>query len=126
MATHLEIETDLRVKDLLPYLLEIEKMHFSYEIDSANYGEGYELIYMDVILRLFDDDRSDEAMIDEDFINGKITWTQAFQKVVEKNKGQAVLKIELDRLDRFPEIQQEAKKAIIDKLKIDGFKVREN
>lgn len=45
MAVHLEITTDLRVKDLLPDLLDINGIEFSKEIDSVNYGEGFDLKY---------------------------------------------------------------------------------
>ena len=125
MAIHLEIKTDLRVKDLLPYILEVENIVFSYQIDSTNYGEGYELNFKDLELRLYDDDRSDETMMDLDFRTGKINWNEAFEKVVERKKGQGVLRIEVDRYEKHPEIQQEAKKEIVDNLNKNGFAVKE-
>ena len=77
MAIYIKIATDLRVKDLLPYMQEIEKMWFSHEIDSVNYGEGYELKYMDLVLRLYDDIRSDAVLRDEEFRKATIVLSHA-------------------------------------------------
>jgi hypothetical protein len=102
MAILIQILTDLRVKELLPILLEIPKLSFVKEIDSVNYGEGFDIKYGNLEIRLYDNQRSDEAMIDTEFLNGKINWDQAFEKVVNKFKGQVFLNIEIDRLDEQP------------------------
>jgi hypothetical protein len=102
MAILIQILTDLRVKELLPILLEIPKLSFVKEIDSVNYGEGFDIKYGNLEIRIYDNQRSDEAMIDTEFLNGKINWDQAFEKVVNKFKGQVFLNIEIDRLDEQP------------------------
>ncbi len=118
MSIHIEIKTDLRVKQFLSILLEIENIKLEYEIDSTNYGEGYHLTYKDLELRLHDTFRSDEAGCDIDFVNKEINWDQAFEKVVLKNAGDAFLEIEIDRDDDFEKNKQtELSELITDKLK---------
>jgi hypothetical protein len=116
MAILIQILTDLRVKELLPILLEIPKLSFVKEIDSVNYGEGFDIKYGNLEIRLYDNQRSDEAMIDTEFLNGKINWDQAFEKVVNKFKGQVFLNIEIDRLDEQPKDER-----LDAAMKISGF-----
>lgn len=96
MVIILEIVTDLRVKEFLPNLLDIDGIKFLKEIDSVNCGEGYDLEYLDLELRLYDDERSDEVLHDLNFLSGKLTWDQVFEKVVEKNTGHGLLKLEIN------------------------------
>lgn len=127
MAVQLEIVTDLRVKDLLPDLLDINGIEFSKEIDSVNYGEGFELKYNDLKLRLYDDERSDAALLDDDFRKGKLTWDQVFEKIVKNNIGKGLLKIEIDRHDNNPKDKQlDLAKAIIEKLKEKKYNVSQH
>lgn len=124
MAVYLEIATDLRVKDLLPDLLGINGIEFSKEIDSVNYGEGFDLKYYGLDLRLYDDERSDAALADDDFRKGELTWDQVFEKVVKNSSGKGLLKIEIERHDKCSKDKQlDLAKAIIEKLKEKKYNV---
>ena len=122
MSKNIEILTDLRVKDLLPILLKIPGVTSSGEIDSVNYGEGFDLTYKNLDLRLYDDLRSYEVMGDIDFQIGELSWDEAFQRIALTNKGHACLTIEIDRYEKeTKEIQSEIRLKILDILKENGF-----
>lgn len=89
----------MRARELLSVLQMIEgaKCHIIHRIDSVNYGEGYEIRIYGVRGRIYDDDRSDEARQDKDFISERISWEEAMNRATEKMKGSVWLKIEIDR-----------------------------
>ena len=105
----------MRVKDLLKVLQDIEgaQCHVLQEIDSVNYGEGYEVRIYGVKGRIYDDERSDEAMLDPDFIESKISWSEAMDRAAKKLQGEVWLKIEIDRWSESKvEIQESVIKSI--------------
>ena len=106
----------MRVKSLLALLQKIDgaKCHVLQELDSLDYGEGYEIRIYGVVGRVYDDERSDEALTNADFINKKISWSEAMNEASKKLKGEVMLKIEIDR---FSESKAEIQQDVIQSLK---------
>ena len=102
MALELEIHTDRRVADLLPKLMKSRYCKDVTVVDSVNYGEGFDFLMMGVECRLYDDIRSDMTRQNQSFVNGDITWDEAFKVTLSSTKGQGCLTIEIDRHDKYP------------------------
>jgi len=98
----LRIITDLRVHDLINILKNVNGITNIRQIDSVNYGEGYDFEINDIPARIFDDIRSDMAVLDSDFIKGEIPWDQAFKRIMRRSEGNCYLTIEIDRHEIAP------------------------
>ena len=119
MEKTIHVHTDMSVKDLLKVLQRIKdaQCHVLKEIDSVNYGLGFEIRIYGVKGRIYDDERSDEAMQDPDFVKNKISWSKAMKRAAKKLKGEVWLKIEIDRWSESKApIQESVVKAIKNKL----------
>ena len=123
MAIYIEIKTDNRVKEIVPHLLEIDGFILTGEIDSMNYGEGFDFKYKDLSIRLFDDERTDEVLADENFQTNKETYEEVFSRIVDTNKGETTLRIEIDRFDQNTDIQVEAADLIKQNLKTKKYDI---
>jgi hypothetical protein len=124
MAILIKVLTDIRAKELLPTLLKLPKLNVVKEIDSLNYGEGFDITYEGLEIRLYDDYRSDEVMSDAEFLNGKISWDQAFDKAIIKFRGKVSLNIEIDRHhNQTKELRMEAATALSNLLKTSNFEL---
>jgi hypothetical protein len=124
MAVLINIPTDKRTKELLSVLLQDPQISLSNQIDSVNYGEGYELKYKNLSFRLYDDERSDQVAIDIDFKEGLLNWDKTFEKIIKQNPGKGVLKIEIDRHNKTSkEMQMEALRVIEEILKKENFSI---
>nr|WKN34439.1 hypothetical protein K4G66_18850 [Tunicatimonas sp. TK19036] len=126
MEKTIEVKSDMRVKELLSVLQMIEdaKCHVIQRIDSVNYGEGYEIRIYGVRGRIYDDDRSDEARQDKDFISKRISWEEAMNRAAEKMKENVWLKIEIDRWSESKaEVQANVVRSIRDYLRKNEYNV---
>lgn len=108
MARYVSIQTDDRVHDIARLFDGHPDWVVLGEIDSVNYGEGYDLRFGDTPVRLFDTERSDEVLRDPRFKWGK-NWDTVFEDVVRRLQGKVSLWIEIDRYDETTaEPQEEA------------------
>lgn len=103
MGTWVTLRTDDRVRDVVPLFRQTEGVRIIREIDSANYGEGYDLEIGGVPARLYDDTRSDEAHADPQWKAGCCDWEEAFHHAARRLRGEAFLTFEIDRYDKHPE-----------------------
>ena len=116
MEKTIEIKSDIRVVELLSILQSIEdaKCHVIHQIDSVNYGEGFEIRIYGVRGRIYDDDRSDVARQDEDFVAKEISWEEAMNRATKKMKDKVWLKIEIDR---WSESKAEVQTSVLNSIK---------
>lgn len=119
----IEIQTDLRVHDLIDLLKKKCAIQDIREIDSVNYGEGYDFTYEEFPLRLYDDNRSDLVRVDTEFVSGKISWNESFEKVLQTMKGKGLLRIEIDRHNQYLKSKREKISSDIESFLIaEGFR----
>ena len=100
------IRTDDRVEVIVSCFVDALNWELLGEIDSDNYGEGYDLLYKGMEVRLYDDERSDEAL-HQIYAGIFQDWEQAMEVAVAKMTGKVFLKFEVDRYDEFPSALRE-------------------
>jgi hypothetical protein len=126
MKTYLSVKTDLRVHDIVKYFEGTPGWTIIHEIDSLNFGEGYDLDYVGVRVRLFDDERSDEVLAHPKFKIGN-NWDEIFAEVQKRMTGQVSLHFEINRhLQANQRKATEAVLSIIKILKSQGLEVTED
>ncbi|MCX6180412.1 MAG: hypothetical protein NT150_00600 [Bacteroidetes bacterium] len=99
MSKHIQIKTNQRVKELLPVLQSVKGVILNHAIDSLNHGEGYDLSFQDITFRIYDTERTDEVLMDKEFLNKTKSYEEVFNKVVLQNKDKSMLDLEIDRHD---------------------------
>ena len=125
MAIRLEVKTDLRVKDFVQFFACEKDWKILGEIDSMNYGEGYDLTFNSVPVRLYDDLRSDAALQHPNYKLGK-NWDEIFELIVKEFRGNAYVNYEVDRYDTTPlQDQEKAMSSIIHIVRERGFEIQD-
>lgn len=123
MAIYIEIRTDVRVKEIIRHLVEIDGLVLIGETDSVNYGEGFDFLYKNIPIRLFDDERTDDVFADDKFQTKQEMYEEVFSRIVVANRGQTTLRIEVDRLDENMNLQTEVVTLMKEKLKTKNYNI---
>ncbi len=126
MSANLKIKTDDRVARLAQIIAQNSRWRVVRELESLNYGEGFELSFQGLCATLHDSERSDEVYIEErthgEF--GYLRYEEVFSEVVERMRGQVELTIEFDRWDEMPHLLSEAVENAQSLLEKHGYPVR--
>jgi hypothetical protein len=72
---------------------------------------------------LFDVERTDEVLADENFQTNKETYEEVFCRIAEANVGETTLRIEIDRFDQNTAIQVEVAELIKQNLKTKNYEI---
>ena len=108
MPIYATIKTNLRVRDVATYFRGESGWQVLQEIDSVNYGEGYDLQYQSVKVRLYDSDRT-EAVLVHPRVKSHENYQEIFVEAKKECAGRLFLYFEIDRCDESsPELQKKA------------------
>jgi len=92
------LKTDERVHEVIKIFQDALEWSVEGKIDSVNYGEGYDLRFCGVPVRLYDDERSDEVEL-RLARKTEGSWDEIFRSVSRDMAGQVSLNFEIDRHD---------------------------
>ncbi len=119
---HLQLRTDERVCNVVRHFERRAGWTIVREIDSANYGEGYDLLFGSVPVRLYDDQRSDEVMRRIARHAERTEWEREITEVARDMAGTVWLQFEIDRWNEAtPEDRERAVENLRQSLLESGY-----
>jgi hypothetical protein len=96
MVRWVNVHTDDRVADIVRHFETAPGWKVLGAIDSVNWGEGYDLKWRGVPVRLHDEERSDKVMSRRQGACVRGDWDRLFQVVVEEMSGKVTLTFAID------------------------------
>ncbi|MCA9399385.1 MAG: hypothetical protein KC618_06525 [Candidatus Omnitrophica bacterium] len=90
----ISVKTERSVHQLKDLLLKSKDWKLDKEVDSMNFGEGYDLYYLSVPVRLYDEERTDAAILRMNTCGG--SWEDNFKTIQKQYKDKAVVEVVVD------------------------------
>ncbi|MCA9405986.1 MAG: hypothetical protein KC684_05570 [Candidatus Omnitrophica bacterium] len=116
----ISVKTERSVHQLKDLLLKSKDWKLDKEVDSMNFGEGYDLYYLSVPVRLYDEERTDAAILRMNTRGG--SWEDNFKTIQKEYKDQAVVEFVVDYDEKLSKNDVEKTTAVIKTLLLDnGF-----